>query len=245
MRRFFLNEPLTDSLEIKGDDAQHIMRVLRMKVGDNIIIVGQGGFAGIAEIQVCNPDRVGVVLKEVIQENKEPPIRVVLVQALPKGDKMDYIVQKAVEMGVSQIIPMVSEHCVVKYDERKKEERCQRWQKIAVEAAKQCGRILIPEIKPVQKFMDIVKDHEPSMLTMMLYEGRMTEPIKDLFVKHKDCRRCVLLIGPEGGVSKSEVALCRSHNIASVSLGPRILRTETASLAALAVIMYEFGDMGG
>lgn len=245
MRRFFLNAPISNSMEITGNDAHHIIRVLRMKLGDTITIVGRGGETGIAQIQTLAADTVGLTLETLVTENKEPPVDVCLAQALPKTDKMDYIIQKAVELGVAHIIPMITEHCVVKYDDKKKNDRCQRWQKIAVEAAKQCGRTLLPEIGDMQNFTDIIKKREAETLIVMLYEGQQLEPIKSFLTRHKQYHKVLLLIGPEGGFSKEEVDLCKANDIATISMGPRILRTETASLAALTAVMYEYGGLGG
>ncbi|WP_378953767.1 16S rRNA (uracil(1498)-N(3))-methyltransferase [Pelosinus sp. sgz500959] len=244
MRRFFIETPLVAEMSIQGSDAHHMSRVLRLQVGDQVIAVSPDGSAGVSKIKSIGTDEVILVLQEILREDKEAPIHVDLVQGLPKSDKMDYIVQKAVELGVRKIYPMEAEHSVVQYDQAKKSKRQERWQKIAVEAAKQCGRGVIPTVEPVTSLANIVTKVDADTLVIMLYEGQAAQGIKEVLTRNK-ATHYLLIVGPEGGFSAKEVALCQDHGVSIVTLGPRILRTETAALAGVSIVMYESGDLGG
>jgi len=244
LRRFFVGAPLQTEMSIQGQDAHHIGRVLRMQVGDLIVVVAPDGSAGIAEINSIFVDKVVLTLQETIVEDKEAPLNVYLAQGLPKSDKMDYIVQKAVELGVRGIYPMEAEHSVVQYDQAKKNKRLERWGKIAVEAAKQCGRAVIPLVEPIRKLTAILECFDAETVILMLYEGQTAQGLKQALAE-RHAKNYLLLVGPEGGFSAKEVALCQSHGACIVTLGPRILRTETAALAGVSIVMYEYGDLGG
>lgn len=244
LRRFFIDAPLEVEMSIQGQDARHISRVLRMQVGDSIVVVAPDGSAGIATITSIAVDTIVLALQETIIEDKEAPVNVYLVQGLPKSDKMDYIVQKAVELGVKGIYPMAAEHSVVQYDQAKKNKRLERWQKIAVEASKQCGRAVIPIVEPIASLATILTTLDAETVILMLYEGQTAQGLKQVLAEHH-AKNYVLLVGPEGGFSRQEVALCQSHGAHIVTLGPRILRTETAALAGVSIVMYEYGDLGG
>ncbi len=243
MRRFFIETPLLAEVVIQGQDARHITRVLRLQVGDKLILVAPDGSTGIGEITNLG-DEVTLQLIETIIEEKEAPVNVYLAQGLPKSDKMDYIVQKAVELGVRGVYPMAAEHCVVQYDQAKQKTRRERWQKIAVEAAKQCGRAVVPVVEPVASLASILASVDPETIVLMLYEGQAAQGLKQALAERPG-KSYLLLIGPEGGFSAKEVALCENHGVMVVTMGPRILRTETAALAGVAVVMYEYGDLGG
>ena len=244
LRRFFINTSLEADMSIQGQDAHHISRVLRMQVGDSIVVVAPDGSAGIAKINSISVDKVVLDLQKKIVEDKEAPVSVYLAQGLPKSDKMDYIIQNAVELGVKGIYPMVAEHSVVQYDQAKQDKRLERWRKIAVEAAKQCGRAIIPIVNPIANLTTILAGIDADTVILMLYEGQTRQGLKEALAMHK-ASKYLLLVGPEGGFSNKEVALCQSHGACTVTLGPRILRTETAALAGVAIVMYEYGDLGG
>lgn len=245
MRRFFVAEPLAAEMAITGQDARHISRVLRLSVGEPLIIVAAGGQAGQGRISAMTADAVTVVMEETLSESKEPPICVRLAQSLPKSDKMDYIVQKAVELGVTAITPLAAEHCVVQYDAKKKAARCERWQKIAMEAAKQCGRSSVPAVEPIASLREVLQQAGPDTVIVFFYEGETPLGLKTALADNRQATDFLLIVGPEGGFSPAEVALARAAGAQIVTLGPRILRTETAALAGVAAIMYEQGDLGG
>ncbi|EAX47521.1 protein of unknown function DUF558 [Thermosinus carboxydivorans Nor1] len=243
MRRFFFPGPLASEMIITGDDGHHIARVLRLKPGDYIIVAGQDGQACKAEIISVDGSSVKVACRQALTESNEPPVEVWLAQGLPKGDKMDFIIQKAVELGVTRILPIETAYTVVRYDAGKKAARRERWQKIAYEAAKQCGRAAVPEVASVQTFSSLLKMTLPETV-IMLYEGQPACGLKQA-LRMTPSESYLLLIGPEGGFSPDEVLLCRQRGAQIVTMGPRILRTETAALAALTAVLYERGDLGG
>jgi len=244
LRRFFIDTPLLDEMSIEGLDAHHISRVLRLPVGQRIIVVSPDGSSGIARIDQIAVDKVIVTLQETVVEDKEAPVTIYLAQGLPKSDKMDYIVQKAVELGVKRIYPLELEHCVVHYDHAKKNTRRERWQKIAMEAAKQCGRSLVPTVEPIATLSALFESLADDIVVLMLYEGQAMQGLKQALTQHHG-ENYLLIVGPEGGFSAKEVAMCSSHGASIVTIGPRILRTETAALAGLSILMYEYGDLGG
>lgn len=259
MRRFFVDEALPrnigDEFKITGGDARHITLVLRLTAGDEIAVAGAepGGNKKTVRAVITKATAASVTLqlKETLNTNTEPPLKIWLAQALPKSDKMDFIVQKAVELGISGIIPLICEHCVVKYDHVKETGRRERWQKIAAEAAKQCGRLHVPAVLPVTPLAQLFDNNllsgetRENMAIIMLYEGAGGQGLKKTIAQHSPAASSwLLIVGPEGGFSAAEVAFCQNNGAAVVSMGPRILRTETASLAAVSALMYEFGDIG-
>jgi 16S rRNA (uracil1498-N3)-methyltransferase len=244
VRRFFIDKPLDAwPLIISGTDAHHISHVLRLTIGDKITVVAPSQEVGVAQITSMEKDAVYLTLEEKLSEEREASIQISLVQGLPKSDKMDYIVQKAVELGVYEVIPLAAEHSVVKYDAHKKSDKVMRWQKIASEAAKQCKRTLMPIVKDVQKLPDILAGFAADTVVIMLYEGKVPKGLKQA-LSEKKAGKYALIIGPEGGFSPDEVLLCEKHEAQIVTMGPRILRTETAAVAAVALVMYECGDLG-
>lgn len=244
MRRFFLSAPLKTEFFIHGQDAHHISKVLRLQVGDIIVVVAPDGQAATARIKELATDQVALLLQEAIIEQKEAPVNVYLAQGLPKSDKMDYIVQKAVELGIKAVYPIQMEHSVVQYDPTKKNARRERWQKLSVEAAKQCGRTLVPTVEPIKSLAELFADLPEPIVVIMLYEGQAGQGLKQVLAENS-AASYLLLVGPEGGFSTKEVTLCQEQGAYIATIGPRILRTETASLAGVAMIMYEYGDLGG
>ncbi|MEN6413315.1 MAG: 16S rRNA (uracil(1498)-N(3))-methyltransferase [Veillonellales bacterium] len=244
MRHFFIDMPLQAEVAITGADVRHIRTVLRLQAGDIIIVTDPDGQTGAAKITQLLADRVTLALQELLPEDKEAPIRVFLAQGLPKNDKMDYIVQKTVELGIAGIYPLLADHSVVQYSESKGQARVERWRKIAAEAAKQCGRSMVPAVNPIQRLPEILNHHAADSTVIMLYEGECPLGLKEVLVRRPD-EKYVLLVGPEGGFSRAEVMSAREHDVQIASMGPRILRTETAAVAAVAAVMYEQGDLGG
>lgn len=243
MRRIFIQGPLSDFMDVKGETARHIGFSLRMTVGDTLGVAGQDGRCGEAEIVRITSETVTLALKNII-DSTEPPVDVWLAQALPKGDKMDLIVQKSVELGVKGIFPLQTMHCIVRYDAAKQTEKLRRWQKISQEAAQQCGRGLIPAIGPFVTFESLFERVPPETRVMTLYEGKGRQGLRSLLTEDF-CGSWIVIVGPEGGLSEAEAEFCRSKGAYLAGLGSRILRTETAGLAALSAIMYECGDLGG
>ncbi len=244
MHRFFIEGLLSAEIRITGQDAIHIQRVLRLQSGDFVVVVDPKGATGLAQIKKLEDKNILLSLQETLAEERESPVRVYLAQGLPKSDKMDLIVQKAVELGASAVIPLETAQCVVQYEAGKKKAKQERWQKIAMEAAKQSKRSHIPQVKEIQSLSDCLSSMPEDVYKIMLYEGRNPQGIKQILQRQR-AKEVLLLVGPEGGFSASEVELCQRHGVHVVSMGPRILRTETAGLAGIAIVMYEYGDLGG
>lgn len=249
MRRIFIKALLQEELVITGGDAHHLGRVMRAKAGDRILVADDEGKVGEYELTGFTESSVSMKLVQQVEERTESPVEIVLAQCLPKGDKLDLIVQKATELGVNVIVPLVSDNCVVRYDGKKAKAKQEKWQKIADEAGKQCGRSRLPEVQQVQPFRQWLREaadgKRDDTAVCMCYENELQQGMKAFLQGQKAAKRFVAIIGPEGGFSLAEAALAKELGIASVSLGTRILRAETAAISAAAVIQYENGDLGG
>lgn len=242
----FLIEPgwrAGDDIRIFGEELRHLGQVLRIRVGDRIAVIDGSGDEHVAELlsldkQVAVAHRISTTVPDV-----EPKTELTLLQGIPKSDKMDYIVQKAVELGVTRIIPVWTEH-VVSRDSGDMAGKVERWNRIAREAVKQCGRTRVPEVTEPMSLQTAVKAHSGD-LGIFLYEQERKKDLKALLKWYTmiQCHRLSILVGPEGGISPAEAEYLAMCGFASVTLGNRILRTETASLAALAIVMHETGDI--
>ena len=245
MRRLFYKGLLADTVEITGSDAHHLMHVMRAKAGQKIILVDDENQVALMEMTAFREDAVTLTLRQHLEADTESPIDLVLAQCLLKSDKMDRVVQKAVELGAVGVIPVRSQNCVVRYDAKKAAARQQRWQKIADEAAKQCGRTALLAVEPVTDIKALIaaeKEQEDSVL-VFFYENEDQQTVKD-YLRQITAKRIVLLVGPEGGFSLEEAKAVEEAGGKSVTLGPRILRAETAALTAMSVVQYECGDLG-
>lgn len=244
MRRFFLNGTIGERMELTGTDAHHIARVLRMAVGDNVIIADKNERTAKAKINSITDDVVTLSLVEYLEDDSEPTVKIRLAQCLPKSDKMEFIVQKAVELGASSVQPLISENCVVKYTADKQVKRVERWQKIAHEAAKQCKRATVPTVETITTLKDFLAHIDDDEMVLFCYEAEDGHTLRQALASHQ-AEKYTVLIGPEGGFSPEEARLCHQMGAYPVSLGNRILRTETASLAALTMVLYAHGELGG
>jgi len=252
MSRFFVTDmdESSEVVSIKGDDFNHIKNVLRYRPGDSITLCDGKGFDYQAYIEGFEKDRVIIKITDRWKNSTEPPIDIVLFQGIPKGDKTDFIIQKTVELGVKRIIPLMCERTVLKFESQKDmEKKRMRWQRIALEAAKQCNRGIIPEVSMPVKFEEALEYAGSLDLAIMPYEKEKERTIKwlingSLLSNGQAAKSIGVFIGPEGGFSEKETELASRHEITMVTLGPRILRTETAGLAVVAILMYELGDIG-
>jgi 16S rRNA (uracil1498-N3)-methyltransferase len=245
--RFFLTDNNVSGtlVRISGDDAHHVARVLRLRPGDHIEVAFGSGEIGIVELRTVCRDAVEGQIVQRFRSYQEPPLLLRLYQGLGKGDKMDFVIQKAVELGVKEVIPFVSQYTVVKLDSAAASKRVQRWQRIAQEAAKQCLRAELPVVMPIVSFdrvLEELKAKTQDELVLLPYEHEERLGIKSVPVQH--CRGVSIVIGPEGGFHPDEVEAARRLGAWVVSLGPRILRTETAGLVALSLVGYRWGDLG-
>lgn len=241
MPRFMLSTLSEGWGELTGDEARHVVKVHRYRVNDVIEVVGDSRvFRGV--ISELQEDSVTVKIEAELPSS-EPQLDVTLYQGLVKGDKLELIIQKAVELGVNRIVPVICRRSIVTLDDKKARERTIRWQRIAQEASKQSGRARVPTVgQPL--LLDDALAQDKSQLKLMAYEGGGIA-LKACLKKLPTVETASCLIGPEGGFEQVEVEMAKSHNYAIVGLGPRILRAETAPLALLSILMYELGDIGG
>lgn len=251
MRRFFVEEKdiKENQVTIKGDEARHIVQVLRLKERDKIkVFTGKGKEYLTEIIQASKKEVIGKILKE-SKLDTEPPIEITLVQGLPKFDKMDLIVQKATELGVKRIIPVITQRTIIRLNKEKAKVRRIRWQRIALEAAKQSSRAIIPEVREAIPFIQALDNLNRESLNLIPWEEETSTRLKEVLKHHTShiphpTSHITVFIGPEGGFTPEEVRAAKKKGAIPVSLGPRLLRTETAGLVTLAMILYELGDMG-
>ena len=243
MRRIFIDGPLSEAMTVSGELARHIGLSLRMAVGDRLGVAGSAGQCGQAKIVSISTESVRLKLIE-LTASPEPPVAVWLAQALPKGDKMDLIVQKAVELGVQGILPLQTAHCIVRYEPAKQAEKLRRWQKISQEAAQQSGRGIVPVVGPFLTWQQLFERITLQTQLLILYEGESKQGLRRILTQHSG-KDWIVVVGPEGGLSEDEVRRAEDRGALLASLGPRVLRAETAGFSAVAAIMYQSGDLGG
>ena len=245
MRRLFYAGVLAKEIEITGGDAHHLARVMRAQAGDEIVVADVDRRAARMTITAIDRDAVHLRLVEYVTSEERTRTEVILVQALLKGEKMDFVVQKAVELGASALYPLKTEHVVVRYDAKKAAAKAARWQKIADEAAKQCGRRALMRVAEVTALSALLQNAElfdtPDTAVIFCYEGEGTQSARAV-LRSIEAHRIVLIVGAEGGFSPVEAEHIRAAGAQSVSLGRLILRAETAAVTALAVTQYELGN---
>ncbi len=248
MPRFFIDESniLGDEnlIKIIGEDVNHIKNVLRLRIGDMIVLCDGKGTDYSVRINNYEKDSVTAIIEEQKKCSTEASLEVTLFQGLPKSDKMDFIIQKSVELGIRRLVPVINERTVVRLDDKKDiQKKTARWNRISLEAAKQCNRGIIPEVTAPISFNEAVELGKHMELAIIPYENELDKKLRS-YMK-RGIKNACLFIGPEGGFTEEEVKKAEHNGIKSVTLGPRILRTETAGIAALSIIMYELGDIGG
>lgn len=231
--KFFSDNITGSNIIISGEDAIHLIRALRVSRGENITVCDMKG--NDYHCRVESVDRNEVIAEIISAEPclAEPKRKITLFQALPKGDKMELIVQKSVELGVCEIVPVFTHRCISRPDGASLEKKIARWQKIAAEAAKQSGRGIIPLIKPAIVFQQAIEQMKLFKTSILFYE-QATVPLKGLLEGHG---ATAILTGPEGGFEAEEIVTATDAGINICTLGPRILRCETAPLAALSIIL--------
>lgn len=250
MQRFFITPEQAETarngaVTLDGADAHHLAHVLRARKGDPVTLCATDGRLFLCRIESVSESGVLCTVEESLQQDTEPAVRVTLIQGIPKGEKMEWILQKAVELGVCSVRPAQTERTVVRFHSAADLERKQiRWQRIAEEAASQCGRGRIPAVGQPGPLEQIFEDLPEPSLRLIAYENEEQQTLRSVL---EACRAdrpqdIALLIGPEGGITPQEHALALRHGFRSVTLGKRILRTETAGIAALAAIRYAFED---
>lgn len=248
MSKFFIKNENREEEKIRiiGTDVNHIKNVLRLKAGDEIQVCNQETRENfICEVEEINKEFVQTKIVKKMKALSEGNVELHIFQGLPKADKMELIIQKGTELGVSKIIPVAFQRSIVKLSGKDEAKKIQRWQKIAEVAAKQSGRDFIPEIKEVigvKNICDLVQEYD---IILLAYEEEKENTLKNELLKIKGTRenfKIAVVIGPEGGIAKEEVVLLKNAGAKVVSLGRRILRTETVALAVASIVMYELED---
>ena len=245
MPRFFTQDITEAGGCITGEDAKHIAKVLRMKVGDELTVCDTKGRDYDCMIEEIGAGEVRLKVLSVAPSQSEPDVRVHLYQAMPKADKMETIIQKAVELGATSITPVMTRRCVSRPDAKSMDKKLVRYNRIALEAAKQCGRGVVPPVLPLLELPQALEQMQRTGCPILFYENA-TAPEKQVIAKARESGKepeIAVLIGAEGGFDEDEVALAMEHGCHILSLGKRILRCETAPLAALTILMYETGNM--
>lgn len=246
MARFFVQPEQIqgDTAIISGPDVKHISRVLRMEVGDSLDILDGTGVVYQAEIREINKQEIHCKILGREQADTEPKLKATLVQGLPKGDKLETIIQKCTELGIHNIIPLAAIRSVVKLDGKKAAERQERWQRVAMEAAKQCRRAGVPEVRTLTSWDELWQQIPQDALVLLPWEEEKKQAIKKLLEDKPNPSEVYIIIGPEGGFDPTEVDKAIARGAHPVTLGSRILRTETAGPSVLTMVLYQYGELG-
>jgi 16S rRNA (uracil1498-N3)-methyltransferase len=245
MRRFFIHPTQVEKIspEIQGQDVLHIRKVLRLTAGDRIILLDGQGYEYEAAIREIFDDRIQVDILKKYQPDTESPIHIIVMQAFLKEKKMDMLVRSLTEIGISTWMPVFCDHSIPRPDERRQSSRIERWKEIAREAIKQCRRSIPPEILSPSNFHQAVHSSMDADLKIIFWENAILPLTESIDINIKKPLKIIILLGPEGGFSQKEVDHAISCGFVSVSLGPRILRAETAAVAACVLIQHIYGDI--
>ena len=228
---------------IDGAELAHLKRVLRLVPGDRITVFDDSGWEHEAVIRELFADRGDLEIIRSYEAGRESSLTVTLAVGLTKGEKMDFVIEKATELGVQTIAPFTSAFSVPKWDERKIAARTTRWQKIALSASKQCGRTRVPEILPLCEFRALVERDSTAALKLLFWENERHQSLRQAHEKYPRAGSVLVVIGPEGGFNSQEAELAQAHDFQPVCLGKRILRAETAAVAALSLVQFLWGDL--
>lgn len=249
MQRYFVTASgwSDTDVTITDDAIHHITRVMRMEIGDKIICNHPEGKAAICAIITMTEDKIVTEIEEWQDQTVELPVRVTIAQGLPKGDKLELILQKGTELGAAAFIPLQAERSIVKWDTKKANKKNERFKKIIKEASEQSHRTLLPQMEKIASLQDLITRSASFDHKLVAYEetarGFSTKKLSHFFKQMAPAQQVLLCIGPEGGFSQKEINELHKADFQSVRLGPRILRTETAALYALASISYHFEEL--
>ncbi len=247
MRRFFTEPEAVqgDTILFDAELAHHMGKVLRLAPGEQVTVCTGDGMVYVAELEQFSRDSVTARILETMGNQKETEVQIVLYQGMPKGDKLELIIQKCTELGISAVIPVETGRSIVHLDSSKAAKKIDRWQKIAHEASQQSKRVQVPVIGPYLSWKQCLQQlQQDDGLTIIFWEDEQTQSLKVLLKSQpQKPQKINLIVGPEGGLSEDEVNQLRDLGAVSASLGKRILRTETAGLAGTAIILYEYDEM--
>lgn len=238
--RLYLSQPLKEGDVITLDDntANHSVKVLRLRENAPVILFNGEGGEFEATIETIKK-QVTVKVKQFIDVDRESALHIHLVQGISRGERMDYTIQKAVELGITEITPVMTDRCVVKLGAERAQKRLQHWQGVMVSACEQCGRTRMPKLNPVQKLDDWMD--QPRQIPGLVLYHKADKTLSDITKPEEDI---TLLIGPEGGLEEAEIKHAVNKGFTEIQLGPRVLRTETAALTVLSAIQTLWGDLG-
>ncbi len=239
MPRFFVDNIVGDVIYITGEDARHIAKSLHMEPGRQLVVSDKQRTDYHCRIVGVTPEIVTLQIEHQEPCASESRVPVSLYQALPKGDKLEFAVQKAVELGAVEITPVLTSRCISRPGDKAMDKKLVRLQKIAYEAAKQSGRGIIPQVKPLLDYEDALREMAQYDFPVMFYEGSST-PLREVLKPHP--ASVAVLIGSEGGFSQAEASMAEAAGVLTAGLGRRILRCETAGVCALSVMMYHLGE---
>ncbi len=249
MPKFFVTQEQVknDTIEIVGKDVNHIKNVLRQKIGDKITICNNDTLQDYeCEISKIEENKIYCDIKETLNTSSESNVKVTIFQGLPKADKMELVIQKSVELGVFDITPVEMKRCVVKLKENDKKKKIERWHKIAEVAAKQSGRNQIPKINDIIQIKNICQEMEKYDIVLVAYEKEENNTLKQVLKQLKEREysnlKIGVVIGPEGGIEEQEIEMLKENGAEIITLGKRILRTETVALNVLSILMYELEE---
>ena len=246
MARFFLPRAAIDGRRgtIVGAELDHLRKVLRLRPGDAVTVFDESGWEHEAVLRSVDAQRAEIEIHNSAPAESESPLEITLGLALTKGDKMDFVIEKATELGVQTIAPLVTRFTVPNLDEKRSARRAERWQKIALSATKQCGRTRVPEIRPLMDFPGFVREPGAAELKIFFWEKEKQRTLHELRQSKAAVRAIILIVGPEGGFDETESATALEQGFIGIGLGRRILRAETAAVITLGLVQFLWGDLG-
>jgi 16S rRNA (uracil1498-N3)-methyltransferase len=233
-----------DRVDFDADETRHLVRVLRLGPGDVVVAADGRGSAWQVRLLSVSDTATGAIVGTASLA-AESPLAISLVQAVPKGDRMETVVRATTELGVTRILPALTERTVVRLDQSRWRERARRWQRVAREATKQCGRAVVPEVEPPRPLAEWIASEETADLRLCFWEVEGTPLSRVLETPGPRPRSASVIVGPEGGLTPDEVARAGAAGYVTVTLGQRILRTDTAGPTIVALLQYALGDLGG
>ncbi len=241
LTRVYLDTALVPgtAVELPADTASHLAKVLRARSGDDLVLFNGDGREFRGSIEAVRGSRVTALIGDGRQVDRESPIAITLVQCVPRGDRMDFIVQKATELGVARIVPVLSQRSVVRLSDRQSESKAAHWRAVAVSACEQCGRNRLPDIAAPRQLIDHLGESATGLKLVLQPDPQRQAAALNLGASVQ------IAVGPEGGFSPEELEAFRISGFSHIALGPRVLRAETAAIAAVAWLQTRFGDMQG
>lgn len=247
MHYFFVEDQLLmdrQSVSLSEEDTKHAYRVLRLKPGEKVCVSDGRGKARRANVAVSSPAEVIVNLGEQVSA-AESPLKISLFQSLAKGDKMDQLIRQSVELGVNHIVPIVTERSIPRWEKQREDNKLQRWRSIVRSAAAQCRRATLPQIEPAQKLLSVLPRCAKKKVLVSWVNEKTISLNQVLEQPCPDDRAVIIMIGPEGGFTDTEISRLHETGAIMVHLGPRIMRTETAAVATLVMVQAAWGDLSG